>query len=178
MKLTPGVHRIVVCEDDDAFRRRLVRGLRDREFVVYEAATAEELLEVAAEYTPQAAVIDLRMPGKGGLWGVQELVKVDPEIEIVVLTGFGSITTALDAVRLGAVNYLTKPTSIEELLSAFEPKQSQWEEPVKIPPLEQVQTEYINRVLAECGGNISRAARALGLHRRSLQRMLQNRDGG
>jgi two-component system response regulator RegA len=169
---------ILLIEDDAAFRRRLARSLRDQGLTVFEATSAEEGISVAQEYCPEAAVIDIRMPGQGGLWGVEQLLKLAPAMKIVVLTGFGAITTAIDAVRLGAVNYLTKPASVDALLAAFSAQPKTTQDTESIPSLESVQSEYINRVVGEFSGNISRAARALGLHRRSLQRILKARDEG
>jgi two-component system response regulator RegA len=120
-------------------------------------------------------LVDLRMPGMSGLDVVRELHAIDPTTRIVVLTGYGSIATALDAVRLGAVHYLTKPAEVDEILAAFardRPPAPDAEPTYEPPSLGRVEWEHINRVLADCGGNISQAARVLGIHRRSLQRKL------
>ena len=93
----------------------------------------------------------------------------------MVLTGFGSIATAVEAVRRGAVDYLTKPADADEILRAFAPGAAEGVEESPVPSLHRVEWEHIQRVLAECGGNVSRAARALGLHRRTLQRKLATR---
>lgn len=167
---------ILLVEDDSAFRKRLARSLRDRGLTVFEATSAEEGVSVVEEYSPEAAVIDIRMPGQGGMWGVEQLRKLSPSMKIIVLTGFGAITTAIDAVRLGAVNYLTKPVSVDALLAAFSTEPNTTQRTEAIPSLETVQSEYINRVVDEFSGNISRAAKALGLHRRSLQRILKSRE--
>ena len=164
---------VMICEDDEVFRRRLARSLRDRGISVFESTSAEEGIEVAREFQPEATIIDIRMPGKGGLWGIEQLLKVNSEMKIVVLTGFGTITTAIDAVKLGAINYLTKPTTVEAIIHAFNPQEKTSAVEGGIPSLDDVQKEYINRVVTEFSGNVSRAAKALGLHRRSLQRMLK-----
>jgi two-component system response regulator RegA len=107
---------------------------------------------------------------------VRELKALDAMTNVVVLTGYGSIATALEAVRLGATHYLTKPADVDDLLAAFERATKPPTESVAIehnvPSLARAEWEHINRVLADCGGNISQAARLLGLHRRSLQRKL------
>lgn len=163
----------MVVDDDDVFRKRLVRAIRDRGFTAYEAAHAEDALETASEYRPQRAILDLRMPGNSGLVLLEQLRTHSPEMEIVMLTGYGSIATALDAVRLGARHYLTKPADVDQILGAFEGPVPQPERSgIAVPPLEQVEWEHINRVVTDCGGNISKAAKLLGLHRRSLQRKL------
>jgi len=168
--------RILVCDDDDPFRRRLARALRDRGVEVYEAENAQSGAEVFAEYGPDAALVDLRMPGEGGLWLVREISKAGPSCKIVVLTGFGSIATALEAVRRGALNYITKPATVDQILSAFSPDSADFEQPAVMPSLAEVEAEYVQRVLDECEGNVSRSAKVLGVHRRSLQRKLR-REG-
>jgi two-component system response regulator RegA len=126
---------------------------------------------------PEMAVVDLRMPGRSGLELIRDLKALDAETKVVVLTGYGSIATALEAVRLGARHYLTKPVDADELLAAFDRAQPSPASPpvVECPSLARVEWEHINRVLADCGGNVSQAARVLGIHRRSLQRKLQKR---
>lgn len=166
-------HKLLVCDDDPEFRRRLARALRDRGHEVYEAESAKNALEVAAEFSPEGAIIDLRMPGESGLWLLKELKSAAPATRIVVFTGFGSITTALEAVRLGAVNYITKPATIDQVVAAFSPGTSRADLATEPPSLAEVEKEYVNRVLAEKEGNVSLAAKALGVHRRSLQRKLK-----
>ena len=169
--------RILVCDDDGPFRRRLARTLRDRDLIVFEAEDARMALDALATYEMDSAVIDLRMPNENGLWLVQEIARGFPAVRVVVLTGFGSINTAIHAVNLGAVHYLTKPVSTDQLLSAFtsEPAPSAIDCDAGLPSLEEVETEYVNRVLDEFDGNVSRSAKVLGLHRRSLQRRLVRR---
>jgi two-component system response regulator RegA len=169
--------RIVVCDDDATFRRRLVRSLRDRGKEVYEAEDAQHGLEVCMEYQPDGLLVDLRMPGEGGLWLVEQVGQALPGCTIVVLTGFGSITTALDAVRRGAVNYITKPTSLDQILNAFSPQTTGTSREVAMPSLAEVEAEYVQRVLNECEGNVSQSAKVLGVHRRSLQRKLRKESG-
>jgi two-component system response regulator RegA len=121
----------------------------------------------------------LRLPGTSGLHVVRRLHDLDPTTRIVVLTGYGSIATALDAVRSGALHYLTKPADIDELLAGFEQhtRPSAHPPPATIPTLARVEWEHIERVRVECGGNVTKAARLLGLHRRSLQRKLSKFPG-
>jgi two-component system response regulator RegA len=164
----------MVCDDDAPFRKRLARSLRDLGFETYEAGSAQEGLEVFIEFQPGKALVDLRMPGESGLWLVSEIAKRNPECHTIVLTGFGSIATALDAVKRGAVNYLTKPTSVNQILTAFSPDFPQSSsEQTQMPSLAEVEAEYVQRVLDECGGNVSQSAKVLGVHRRSLQRKLR-----
>jgi two-component system response regulator RegA len=167
--------RMLVVDDDDRFRERLMRALEDRGLQAQGAGSYSESLEVARAFQPQRALVDLRMPdpsGKSGLHVVRELVRELPAIRVVVLTGYGSIATALEAVRLGAHDYLTKPVDVDRIVAAFEDRP----EPVlasaesaQVPSLASVEREHIERVIQDCGGNISKAARLLGVHRRTLQ---------
>jgi two-component system response regulator RegA len=120
--------------------------------------------------------VDLRMPGPSGLELIRDLKALDPETRIVVLTGYGSIATTIDALKLGAVYYLPKPADADDILAAFErgaaPPLGTGQTDFNAPSLERVKWEHINLVLADCGGNVSEAARRLGLHRRTLQRIL------
>jgi two-component system response regulator RegA len=164
----------LVVDDDVVLRPRLARALRDRGYEVREAedvATAH--VAIAAERIDWA-LVDLRLPDGSGLDLVRALHQARPKAQIVVLTGYGSIANALEAVRLGATNYLTKPVTVDEVLAGFD-AQVAGAEPAAdedVPSLARVEWEHINRVLADSGGNISEAARRLGMHRRSLQRKL------
>jgi len=114
--------------------------------------------------------VDLRLPGESGLSVVKDLKSLDPATVVVVLTGYGSIATAVESMKLGAASYLTKPADADQIVAAFEGTQPADEGAV--PSLARVEWEHIQRVLADCGGNVSQAARMLGIHRRSLQRKL------
>jgi two-component system response regulator RegA len=166
---------LLIVEDDAILRGRLARAFRERGFEVREAASGEEALALAEGEPPEHAVVDLRMGGMSGLAVVQALKEADPSTVVVVLTGYGSIATALEAVRLGAAHYLTKPADADEILAAFGRSGAALSTPADprlTPTLARVEWEHINRVLADCEGNISQAARVLGIHRRSLQRKL------
>jgi len=178
--MAPSVERsVLIVDDDEVYRRRLARAFREAGWAVSEAPDAASAL-AAARATPLAhAVVDLRLPDDSGLEVVRQLLVAQPSTIVVVLTGYGSIATALDAVRLGAAHYLTKPADLDDLLAAFaragispEDAVSPLPEDREVPSLARVEWEHIQRVLADCGGNISEAARRLGLHRRSLQRKL------
>ena len=170
---------VLVVDDEDTFRTRLMQALEERGFEVWGAATAEQATSAAERETPEYAVVDLRLPGTSGLQIVRRLHDLDPTTRIVVLTGYGSIATALDAVRSGAAHYLTKPADIDEILAGFEQEAapSIAPPPAQIPTLARVEWEHIERVMVECGGNVTQAARLLGLHRRSLQRKLAKPPG-
>ena len=164
--------RMMVVDDDRTFRERLMAALEAREIEAWGARSPEQAREVAARVKPRRAVVDLRMPGGSGLDLVSELLALEPEMEIVVLTGYGSIATALEAMRRGALDYLTKPADADQILGAFEKGGRKPAEDPTAPSLARVEWEHIQRILADCGGNISEAARVLGIHRRSLQRKL------
>lgn len=163
--------RFLVVDDDLSFRTRLVRALEAREFAACDAGSGDNALESARRTRPHRAVVDLRMPGMSGLELVRQLIHLDPEIQVVVLTGYGSIATAVEAVRLGAIDYLQKPADTDQILQAFDRDEAA-AAPENSPTLARVEWEHIHRVLSDCQGNISEAARRLGLHRRSLQRKL------
>ena len=167
---------ILLVDDDDIFRDRLAKAFARRGFDVRTAGDYEQGMTSAREDSPELAVVDLRMPGRSGLELVRDLREVDAATRVVVLTGYGSIATAIEAVKLGAAHYLPKPADAEDIIQAFNKGDG---EPVQLteefaaPSLARAEWEHINRVLADCDGNISEAARRLGLHRRSLQRKLQ-----
>ena len=169
---------ILIVDDDETFRRRLARAFEDRGYDAVTAGDYDEAMLHAGAESPEFAVVDLRMPGRGGLELVQALRAIDPATKIVVLTGYGSIATAIDAVRLGATYYLPKPADADDIVAAFARGQAPPLDPPEpgyqnAPSLARAEWEHINRVLSDCGGNISEAARRLGIHRRSLQRKLQ-----
>ena len=165
------VCKFLVVDDDEVFRTRLVKAFQSRGLEAQGAGDGRAALELAGQFRPQGAIVDLKMPGTSGLDLVPELAAKVPGIQIVVLTGYGSIATAVEAVRRGAMNYLTKPLDADQILAAFD----KGAEPPSLeatPSLARVEWEHIQRILHDCGGNISLAARKLGLHRRSLQRKL------
>ena len=168
--------RYLIVDDDAVFRTRLVRAIASRGYEATAAANFAEAVAVARQFKPQAAVVDLKMPGgRSGLDLVNELVQQHPGMPIVVLTGYGSIATAVEAVRRGAINYLNKPLDADQILAAFEGEHDHAlsaEAVEATPSLARVEWEHIQRVLTDCDGNISLAARRLGIHRRSLQRKL------
>ncbi len=165
---------ILVVDDDETFNERLGRAFERRGFEVWRATDCAMGETLAKEHVPELAVVDLRMPDGNGLDLVVALLEIDPSTNIVVLTGYGSIATALEAIRRGATHYLTKPASVEEILAAFQRsgQSAETADEVSTPSLARVEWEHIQRVLTDCGGNISKAARHLGIHRRSLQRKL------
>lgn len=167
---------LLIVDDDERFRERVVRAFLDRGYEVTEASSAKAALALAQHESPERALVDLRMPGEWGLHLVRDLLAIDPSTSIVVLTAYGSIATALEAVRLGAVNFLQKPATPDEIEFAFDRKEGEpltdESAPAQVPTLARAEWEHINRVLTECDGNIRKASKMLGLHRRTLQRKL------
>ncbi len=170
------IESILVVDDDNRLRERLVRALRDRGRVVADCADPASALRIATEQGFWGAIVDMRMPGGDGLELIRELRRLSEPPRIVVLTGYGSIANALEAVRLGALGYLTKPFEIDPILATLrgEPIETNpvGQLPPETPSLDRVEWEHIQRVLADCDGNISKTARLLRIDRRSLQRKL------
>ncbi len=171
---------ILLVDDSIVLRDRLAMAFQERGFQVSVASNFEEAVAVFSRSPTDLAVLDLRMPGKPGLVLLQELKRISPNSKFLILSGFGSIATAIDAIRLGATNFLPKPADADDILNAFARGDSDVdapdaEEAIPVPTLAQAEWEHIHRILADCGGNISEAARRLGIHRRSLQRKLRKR---
>jgi two-component system, response regulator RegA len=165
---------ILLVDDDVTLRERLARALRERGFDVRTAGSADEAMAQVRADSPEMAVIDLRMPGRSGLELLRDMREHDPATRVLVLTGYGSIATAVEATKLGAEGYLPKPVDADELLAAFARSGAALApDHFETPSLARAEWEHIQRVLVDCSGNISEAARRLGIHRRSLQRKLQ-----
>jgi two-component system response regulator RegA len=166
----------LVVDDDDVFRNRLCRAFSERRWEAESVIDGESALAFAQERSPDLVTLDLRMPGRGGLDIVQELRAIDSSMTIIVLTGYASIPTAISAVKKGADHYLSKPADADQILSAYESLRRATSDaaqvPETVPSLARVEWEHMQRVITDCDGNISQAARLLGIHRRSLQRKL------
>ena len=174
----PSARSVLVVDDDHTLRSRLAVAFRQRGYEAQEASSEREACTLASAESPEYAVVDLRLGGESGLDVVRALKAIDAETKIVVLTGYGSIATAMEAVRLGATGYITKPADVDDVLGAFARGDAAAVPPAAgyaAPSLARAEWEHINRVLADCDGNISEAARRLKIHRRSLQRKLQKR---
>ncbi len=171
---------ILLVDDSFVLRDRLAEAFQERGFRVVVAGTCDEAVEVFRATPTDLAVVDLRMPGRTGLTVISDLKAIRPDVQVLILSGFGSIATAIDAIRLGAVNFLPKPADAEDILGAFkrggtEVQVVEKDEQIPVPTLAQAEWEHIHRILADCSNNISEAARRLGIHRRSLQRKLRKR---
>ncbi len=165
---------LLLVDDDEEFLSVLAPAMKKRGFLVTTANSAENAFELAKQDAPEYALVDLKMPGNSGLVLVRQLASLNAGTRIVVLTGFASITTAVEAIKLGATHYLAKPVDADEIVAAFKKESGDAEVELAANPLtvDRLEWEHIQRVLAEHDGNISATARSLNMHRRSLQRKL------
>ena len=170
-------NRLLIIDDDEIFCHVLSRALERRGYDVTVAHDAEQALSLARQHRPHLATLDLKLEHSSGLKLLPELIEIMPDCRIVVLTGYSSIATAVEAIKLGAVNYLCKPADADEILLALEREEGDPEPEVaeNPPSINRIAWEHIQKVLQEHDGNISATARALGMHRRTLQRKLQKR---
>ncbi|MBU1664513.1 MAG: response regulator transcription factor [Gammaproteobacteria bacterium] len=169
--------RILVVDDDPVFAETLAQALRRRGHQTSVAHDGETALVLAADSDFAAAVLDLRLAADSGLRLIAPLKAAHPDLRILLLTGYASIATAVEAIKLGAVHYLAKPAGVDEILAALgreggDAAVAPAEEPMSVDRLE---WEHIQKVLAENDGNLSATARALKMHRRTLQRKLAKR---
>lgn len=166
---------LVIVEDDAAFAATLKRSFEKRGYSVFHAAGPQELDEILEREAPGYAVVDLKLAGASGLVCVEALHAKDPETIIVVLTGFASIATAVEAIKLGARHYLVKPSSSDDIEEAFGRSEGDAGVALTQRPtsIKTVEWEHIHQTLVETNFNISEAARRLGMHRRTLARKLE-----
>lgn len=170
--------RLLIVEDDEAFARTLKRSFERRDYDVRVAHGPEGLDELLAGFHPDFAVVDLKLGAASGLGYVQTLSAFDPAMRIVVLTGFASIATAVEAIKLGASYYLAKPSNTDDIEAAFGRAEGNVDAPLdgRQSSIKTVEWEHIHQTLVETGFNISEAARRLGMHRRTLARKLEKRQ--
>ena len=169
---------LVIVEDDAAFAATLERSFLKRGYDVRLCNSLETLKEVLTDFAPSYAVVDLKVIGGSGLECVRELHARDEEMRIVVLTGFASIATAVEAIKLGACHYLAKPSNTDDIEAAFSRAGGDASVPVAARPtsIKNLEWERIHETLVETEFNISETARRLGLHRRTLVRKLETRQ--
>jgi len=179
MSQTETAERVLLIDDDAVFVRVLARALGARGFGVATAGNRADALTVARELQPDYVVLDLKLGDDSGLALIPELLELDADVRILLLTGYASIATAVEAIKRGAWDYLAKPVDADQVVQALRSRAhtaGEHSAPVfAAPPLKRLEWEHIQRMLAECDGNISEAARRLGMHRRTLQRKLSKR---
>lgn len=168
---------LLLIDDDEIFTRVLSRALVKRGFSVLTASDSQAALQTLAGQPVDKAIVDLKIARESGLQLIPVLKAQQPSLDIVMLTGYSSITTAVEAIKLGATNYLCKPADTDDILAAFHAVAGDPDIDIAPQPhsVERLEWEHIQKVLAEHKGNISATARALGMHRRTLQRKLQKR---
>ncbi len=167
--------RILLVDDDVTFTEVMARSLSRQGFDVAIAHDAEQALDVAAKHQPEDILLDLNLPGPSGLVTLPRLLEVVPAATIVILTAYASVATAVEAMKVGARDYLVKPANSAEILAALRGEggtAAVTEAPLSV---ERLEWEHIQKVLHQNEGNVSATAKALGMHRRTLQRKLQKR---
>ena len=166
---------LVVVEDDVGFSRTLKRSFERRGYRVITATSHDELMELLKDHTPGYAVVDLKLAGASGLACVASLHEHNAATLIVVLTGFASIATAVESIKLGACHYLAKPANTDDIEEAFSKAEGNVDAPLTTRPtsIKTLEWERIHQTLSETGFNISETARRLGMHRRTLARKLE-----
>lgn len=164
----------LIVDDDATFTRVLARAITKRGFNAKVARSADEALDIIKTWSPDLVSLDLKMDGASGLTVIQPLTAANPAVCIVVLTAYASITTAVEAIKLGATQYLPKPANADDILTALQQNNADEEIDISSQPMSvnRLEWEHIQKVLSEHDGNVSATARALDMHRRTLQRKL------
>ena len=168
---------LLIVDDDDPLRLRLMRAMEKKGFVVKEAKTVENAIKIVKSHPPKFALVDLRLEDGNGLDVVEEISKVKNDSRIVMLTGYGNLPTAVAAVKAGAIDYMAKPVDADDVESALlAPKDFRAKPPENPMSADRVKWEHIHRVFELCNRNVSETARRLKMHRRTLQRILSKRS--
>jgi two-component system, response regulator RegA len=174
MENNPEQANLLLVDDDEVLCQVLSRALSKRHYNVQVAHSFDGAISSARQFPPEFAVVDLRIGNDSGLSVIKALVESEPGIRIVVLTGYASISTAVESIKLGAIHYLTKPAEVDDIIQAFYHDEGSTEIDISPQPMsvKRMEWEHLQKVLNDNDGNISAAARAMGMHRRTLQRKL------
>ncbi len=166
--------KLLLVDDDEIFCLVLSKALQTREYNVDIAYNQSDAIQIAQQQHPEFAIVDLRIGNDSGLNVIKSLAESEPGIRIVVLTGYASISTAVESIKLGAIHYLTKPAEVEDILKAFYHDEGDADINLQTQPMsaKRMEWEHLQKVLHDNNGNISATARAMGMHRRTLQRKL------
>jgi two-component system, response regulator RegA len=172
----PSDRSLLIVEDDKSFLQRLARAMEGRGFTVTTAESVAEGLSQLETASPAFAVVDMRLEDGNGLDVISALKRRRPDARAIILTGYGNIATAVNAVKLGAVDYLSKPVDADDVVAALLALDGRKAEPPENPmSADRVRWEHIQRIYELCGRNVSETARRLNMHRRTLQRILAKR---
>jgi two-component system, response regulator RegA len=172
----PGDRSLLIVEDDKSFLQRLARAMEGRGFTVTTAESVADGLTQLETTSPAFAVVDMRLEDGNGLEVISALKRRRPDARAIILTGYGNIATAVNAVKLGAVDYLSKPVDADDVVAALLALEGRKAEPPENPmSADRVRWEHIQRIYELCGRNVSETARRLNMHRRTLQRILAKR---
>ena len=172
----PGDRSLLIVEDDKSFLQRLARAMEGRGFAVTTAESVADGLTQLETTSPAFAVVDMRLEDGNGLDVISALKRRRPDARAIILTGYGNIATAVNAVKLGAVDYLSKPVDADDVVAALLALEGRRAEPPENPmSADRVRWEHIQRIYELCGRNVSETARRLNMHRRTLQRILAKR---
>ena len=172
----PGDRSLLIVEDDKSFLQRLARAMEGRGFTVTTAESVADGLTQLETTSPAFAVVDMRLEDGNGLEVISALKRRRPDARAIILTGYGNIATAVNAVKLGAVDYLSKPVDADDVVAALLALEGRRADPPENPmSADRVRWEHIQRIYELCGRNVSETARRLNMHRRSLQRILAKR---
>jgi len=172
----PGERTLLIVEDDKPFLQRLARAMESRGFAVTTAESVADGLTQLETFSPAFAVVDMRLEDGNGLDVISALKRRRPDARAIILTGYGNIATAVNAVKLGAVDYLSKPVDADDVVAALLALDGRKAEPPENPmSADRVRWEHIQRIYELCGRNVSETARRLNMHRRTLQRILAKR---
>ena len=172
----PGDRSLLIVEDDKSFLQRLARAMEGRGFAVTTAESVADGLTQLETTSPAFAVVDMRLEDGNGLEVISALKRRRPDARAIILTGYGNIATAVNAVKLGAVDYLSKPVDADDVVAALLALEGRKAEPPENPmSADRVRWEHIQRIYELCGRNVSETARRLNMHRRTLQRILAKR---
>jgi two-component system response regulator RegA len=166
---------VLIIEDDEDLATSLARSFLRRDYETEVAHNCKEMIETLKKFHPSCAVIDLKLNGESGLQCIKALHQFDAAIKIVMLTGYASITTTIEAIKLGACYYLAKPANVDAIIAAFNGESVQEKTSAKKTSIKNIEWEYIHQALVEADFNVSEAARLLGMHRRTLARKLEKR---
>ena len=172
----PGERSVLIVEDDRSFLQRLAKALEQRGFTVATAESVADGLQQLERAAPAFAVVDMRLGDGNGLDVISALKRRRPDARGIILTGYGNIATAVNAVKLGAVDYLAKPVDADDVVAALLAHENKKIDPPENPmSADRVRWEHIQRIYELCGRNVSETARRLNMHRRTLQRILAKR---